>query len=63
VKVTNGFTELVSIFIQMDNIDIKKIGRFVNYVLRLFENFKDKYDIMKSSHENVPTSTSFIRDL
>ena len=47
----------------MDNLDIKKISKFVNYVMRLFEYLKDNYDKMKCNVDNAHTSNSFIRDL
>lgn len=46
LKVTNGFSELLSIFIQMDNIDIKKILRFVDYSRNLFNHLRYKYEKM-----------------
>jgi hypothetical protein len=35
-KVTNGFQELLSIFIQMDNTDIKQISKFTQQVTNIF---------------------------
>lgn len=49
MKVTNGFFELMSIFIQMDNNDIKKIARFVTYVIKLFDHLKEKYNKMRDN--------------
>ena len=46
LKVTNGFSELLSIFIQMDNGDIKKIEKYMIYVYMLFTHLKSKYDKM-----------------
>ena len=43
LKVTNGFSELLSIFIQMDNLDIKKILKYMEYVQNLFNHLQHKY--------------------
>ena len=50
IKVTNGFSELVSIFIQMDSKDIRKISKFVNYIANLFDHLKEKYNKMRINY-------------
>jgi len=42
LNVSRGFTELVGIFVQMDNLDIRKIFRFTQFVIGLFGRLNDK---------------------
>lgn len=57
-KVADGFQELVSIFIQMDNKDIKKILKFTNYVHSLFDHLNDKNIKMTMNSEYFSSSSS-----
>lgn len=33
----------------MDNVDIKKIAKFVNYTIKIFDQLNDKYNKMKNT--------------
>lgn len=59
LKVTNGFSELLSIFIQMDNTDIRKILKFTDYTKNLFIHLRYKYERMGESAEAVHNSSSY----
>ena len=58
LKVTKGFFELISVFIQMDNNDIKKIAEFVAHTIRLFNHLAEKYNSMKDYGEKASASIS-----
>lgn len=48
----------------MDNADIRKISKFIDYEKILFEHLRDKYNKMKENSEAiVSASSSFLRDL
>ena len=61
-KVTGGFEELVSIFIQMDNTDIKKIVRFIEYSSTLFDHLARKHGRMGSAGDQNDSSSYISRD-
>jgi hypothetical protein len=58
LKVTNGFSELLSIFIQMDNTDIRKIMKYTDYVHILFNHLRFKYEKMGETTCLSGSSTS-----
>ena len=64
IKVFMGFSELVSIFIQMDNKDIKNILKFTKYIHTLFEYLNEKHTKMTNHIElSGSSSSSNIKDL
>ncbi len=59
LKVTSGFSELLSIFVQMNDSDVKKIRKFTNYTKNLFTHLKYKYERMGDSQSGMSSSASF----
>ncbi len=57
-KVTNGFKELVSILIQIDNADLKDISRYVDYTRYLFDHLNEKNQRMGLQADSQYSSTS-----
>lgn len=57
-KVANGFKELVSILIQIDNSDLRDITKYVDYTRYLFEHLNEKNQRMGLQAESQYSSTS-----
>lgn len=57
-KVTNGFKELVSILIQIDNSDLRDITKYVDYTRYLFDHLNEKNQRMGLQADSQYSSTS-----
>jgi len=58
LNVSRGFTELLSIFVQMDNLDIRKIFRFMQFLISLFSHLDEKHQRMTVHTDSFGTSSN-----
>jgi predicted PurR-regulated permease PerM len=62
LNLSRGFTELLSIFVQMDNLDIRKIFRFMQFLIGLFGHLNDKNQRMTVQTNSFTNSLSNVSE-